>query len=79
MRAAPARRRTDLGRGGRLLAACLACIWLTAGLMAVGIGFWLQHAPLPIILGLLAMVYGCVWCRVAITGVAAVAALDPER
>jgi hypothetical protein len=68
MRAAPARRRTDLGRGGRFLAACLASIWLIAGLAAVGIWFWLQHAPLPIILGLLAMVYGWVWIRVAITG-----------
>jgi hypothetical protein len=68
MRTPPGPRRADLGRGGRFLAACLAAVWLSAGLAAVVIGLWLQHAALPVFLGLLAMAYGWVWSRVAITG-----------
>jgi basic amino acid/polyamine antiporter, APA family len=65
---APARRRGDLGPGGRFVAACLAAVWLSAGLAAVVIGVWLRHAVLPVILGLLAIAYGWAWSRVAITG-----------
>ncbi|HEY7635582.1 MAG TPA: hypothetical protein VH763_08565 [Gemmatimonadales bacterium] len=61
-------RQGDLGRGGRFLAACLAGIWLGAGLMAVGVGLWVRHSALPVVLGLLAVGYGWIWVRVAITG-----------
>jgi hypothetical protein len=68
MSPAPGRRRSDLGPGGRLVAACLAAVWLAAGLGALVIGVWVRHAVLPVVLGLLAMVYGWVWSRVAISG-----------
>jgi hypothetical protein len=61
-------RAADLGRGGRFIAACLAAIWLLAGLAAVGMGLWLRPGALPILLGLLAMGYGWLWLRVALTG-----------
>lgn len=61
-------RPASLGRGGRFLAACLAGTWLMAGLAAVGVGVWVRPSALPICLGLLAMGYGFVWLRVAITG-----------
>jgi hypothetical protein len=60
-------RKGDLGPGGRAVAVCLACVWLSAGLAAIVIGVF-RHAVLPVILGLLAMAYGWVWSRVAITG-----------
>jgi hypothetical protein len=62
------RRRTDLGRGGRFVAACLGGVWLSAGLAAIVAGLWFQHAVLPVLVGLLALGYGWVWSRVAITG-----------
>jgi hypothetical protein len=68
MRRAPGRRQSDLGPGGRLVAACLAAVWLVAGVAAFVAGVWLRHAVLPVILGLLSMAYGGVWSRVAITG-----------
>lgn len=61
-------RRADLGPGGRFVAACLAGVWLSAGLAAIVIGVWFRPAALPVILGLLAVGYGWLWSRVAITG-----------
>lgn len=58
----------DLGRGGRVVAACLAAIWLAGGLIAVLIGVWLRPGALPIVLGLAAVGYGWLWMRVALTG-----------
>jgi hypothetical protein len=60
--------RNDLGRGGRIVAACLAGIWLAGGSMAVVLGVWLRPGVLPVLLGILGVVYGWVWARVAITG-----------
>jgi hypothetical protein len=59
---------SDVGRGGRIVAACLAAIWLAGGLVAVLIGVWLMPGPLPTLLGLLALGYGWLWVRVARTG-----------
>lgn len=57
-----------LGWGGRVIAACLAIIWILAGLAAVVMGVWLRPGALPVILGLLAIGYGWLWLRVAVTG-----------
>jgi len=61
-------RPTGLGRGGRFLAACLAGIWSLAGLGAIAMGVWLRRGVLPICLGLLAIAYGWIWMRVAVSG-----------
>ena len=61
-------RRDALGRRDRLLAACLAGIWLAAGLAGVAVGLWLRPGVLPAAAGLLAVGYGWIWSRVAITG-----------
>jgi hypothetical protein len=58
----------DLGRGGRVVAACLAGIWLAAGSIAVVVGVRLRPAVLPTVIGLLALGYGWLWARVALTG-----------
>jgi hypothetical protein len=60
--------RNDLGRGGRFLAACLAGIWLAAGSLTIVVGVRHQSSFLLIILGVLAVGYGWVWARVALTG-----------
>jgi hypothetical protein len=60
--------RNDLGPGGRLLAACLAGIWLAAGSIAIVIGVRLRPGVLPTVLGLLALGWGWLWARVALTG-----------
>jgi hypothetical protein len=57
-----------LGRGGRILAAALAAIWLAAGLTALVIGLWLRPAIMPVVLSPLALGYGWLWSRVALTG-----------
>jgi hypothetical protein len=62
------RGREDLGRGGRLVAACLAGLWLAAGLVGMWMGVWLRPGALPIVFGLLALAYGCLWAKVAVTG-----------
>ena len=59
---------TDVGRGGRIVAAVLAAIWILAGLTALAIGVWIRPAILPVLLGPLALGYGWVWWRVAATG-----------
>jgi hypothetical protein len=61
-------RRADLGRGGRFVAACLAGIWLTAGVIAVGAGLWLRPSVVLVCLGVLALGYGWLWVRVTVTG-----------
>lgn len=58
---------SDVGRGGRVVAASLAGVWLAAGAAAIVIGLWLRPAVLPVILGLMAAAYGWVWARVAMT------------
>jgi hypothetical protein len=57
-----------LGRGGRILAAVLAGIWLAAGLTALLIRLWLRPAIVPVLLSPLALGYGWIWARVAVTG-----------
>jgi hypothetical protein len=51
-----------------MVAACLAGIWLAGGATAVVLGARLRPAPLPMLLGLLALGYGWLWARVALTG-----------
>jgi hypothetical protein len=58
----------DLGRGGRLVAACLAGLWLAGGLIALVMGVSTRPGALPIVLGLLALGYGWLWVKVALTG-----------
>ena len=57
-----------LGRGGRVLAAVLAAIWLAAGLIALAIGLWFRPGIVPLVVGPLALGYGWIWSRVAVTG-----------
>jgi hypothetical protein len=61
-------RRSELGRGGRLVAACLTAIWLGAGLAGLAMGLWLRRGVLPVLLGVLALGYAWLWLRVAVTG-----------
>lgn len=67
-RRGPTRKRAELGRGGRILAAALAAIWLVAGLTALAIGLWLRPAIAPVLVSPLALGYGWIWSRVAVTG-----------
>jgi hypothetical protein len=67
-RRGPTRKRTELGRGGRILAAALAAIWLAAGLAALALGVWLRPAIVPVLLSPLALGYAWLWARVAVTG-----------
>jgi hypothetical protein len=62
------RARAELSRGDRILAAVLAGIWLAAGLIALAIGLWLRPAIVPVLLSPLALGYGWIWSRVAVTG-----------
>jgi hypothetical protein len=61
-------RRNELGRGGRVVAAALAGIWLAAGSIGIVMGVKLRPGVLPTLLGLLALGYGWLWARVALTG-----------
>jgi len=60
--------RSEVGPGGRGVAAVLAAVWIGAGATAVVVGIrrgsWLQP-----VLGVFALAYGLVWARVARTGV----------
>lgn len=58
----------ELGRGGRILATVLATIWFAAGLTALAIGLWVRPAIVPVLLSPLALGYGWIWARVAVTG-----------
>jgi hypothetical protein len=51
-----------------MLAAALAAIWIAAGLTALAIGLWLRPAILPVLVSPLALAYGWIWGRVALTG-----------
>ena len=59
--------RSDLGPAGRSVAALLALVWFTAGTLAIVLGVRRGYWVAPV-LGLLAVVYGMVWARVARTG-----------
>jgi hypothetical protein len=60
--------RSDLGPGGRLVAAGLAAVWIVAGLVALGVGLRLRPGVLPVVLGVLAVGYGWIWVQVVRTG-----------
>ena len=60
--------RDNLGRGARVIAACLAGIWIAGGSLGLVIGLKLRQGPVPVLLGLLGIGYGWVWARVALTG-----------
>lgn len=59
---------TRLGRADRILAACLAGVWLAGGALALVLGTKVRPAVLPVVLGVLALGYGWLWARVALTG-----------
>jgi ABC-type transport system involved in cytochrome c biogenesis permease component len=58
----------DLGPGGRTVAACLAAVWTGAGLAGLALGLVVRPVILPVMLGALAIAYGGIWVRVAVTG-----------
>jgi len=59
--------KTDLGRGGRWVAAILAIVWIGAGAAVIVLS--LSHERWAgVVLGLIAVVYGLVWVQVARTG-----------
>ena len=60
--------RSDLGPGGRLVAAGLAAVWIVAGLVALAIGLRLRPGVLPVVVGVLAVGYGWIWVQVVRTG-----------
>jgi hypothetical protein len=59
--------RSELGPGGRSVAALLALVWIGAGAAAIVLGIrqgmWLRP-----VLGLCAVAYGALWVQVARTG-----------
>ena len=59
--------RSDLGPGGRLVAAGLAAVWIVAGLVALAVGLRLRPGVLPVVLGVLAVGYGWIWVQVVRT------------
>jgi hypothetical protein len=60
--------RSDLGPGGRLVAAGLATVWIVAGLASLAVGLRLRPGVLPVVLGVLAVGYGWIWVQVVRTG-----------
>ncbi len=62
------RQGSGLGAGGRVVAACLAVVWIGAGLAAVVIGLRRRPGVLPVVLGALAVGYGWLWVEVVRTG-----------
>jgi hypothetical protein len=59
---------SELGPGGRTIAAGLAAVWAGAGLAGVVVGLVLRPGGLPVVLGALAIAYASLWLRVAVTG-----------
>lgn len=59
---------SELGPGGRAVAACLATVWIGAGIAALAVGFRVRPGVVPVVLGLLAVSYGWLWVEVARTG-----------
>jgi hypothetical protein len=60
--------RSDLGPGGRLVAAGLATVWIVGGLGSLAVGLRLRPGVLPVVLGVLAVGYGWIWVQVVRTG-----------
>jgi hypothetical protein len=60
--------RSDLGPGGRLVAAGLAAVWIVGGLGSLAVGLRLRPGVLPVVLGVLAVGYGWIWVQVVRTG-----------
>ena len=59
---------SGLGSGGRVVAACLALVWIGAGLAAIVVGLRLRPGMLLVLLGWLAVGYGWLWVEVVRTG-----------
>ncbi|MGH7515536.1 MAG: hypothetical protein ACREOQ_21750 [Gemmatimonadales bacterium] len=59
---------SELGAGGRVVAACLATVWIGAGIASLAVGLRLRPGVVPVVLGLLAVGYGWLWVEVARTG-----------
>ena len=59
---------SELGPGGRVVAACLATVWIGAGIAALAAGLRVRPGAVPVVLGLLAVGYGWLWVEVARTG-----------
>jgi len=59
---------SDLGPGGRLVAAGLAAVWIVGGLGSLAVGLRLRPGVLPVVLGVLAVGYGWIWVQVVRTG-----------
>lgn len=60
-------RKQPASRTTRVIATLLACVWLAGGAWAVAQGV-LRGAPLPVLIGAVALWYGLVWARVAYAG-----------
>jgi len=60
--------KSDLGPGGRLVAAGLAAVWIVGGLGSLAVGLRLRPGVLPVVLGVLAVGYGWIWVQVVRTG-----------
>jgi hypothetical protein len=59
---------SELGAGGRVVAACLATVWIGVGIASLAVGLRLRPGVVPVVLGLLAVGYGWLWVEVARTG-----------
>jgi hypothetical protein len=59
---------SELGAGGRVVAACLATVWIGAGIACLAVGLRLRPGVVPVVLGVLAVGYGWLWVEVARTG-----------
>jgi hypothetical protein len=59
---------SELGSGGRVVAAVLALVWIGAGLATLVVGLRLRPGVLPVVLGTLAVGYGWLWVEVVRTG-----------
>jgi hypothetical protein len=51
-----------------VVAACLALVWIGAGIGAIVVGLRLRPGVLPVVLGALAVGYGRLWVEVVRTG-----------
>jgi len=60
--------RSELGPGGRTVATCLAAVWIAAGVASIVIGPRIRPGLLSVLVGALAVAYGCLWVEVAVTG-----------
>lgn len=60
--------RSELGLGGRTVAACLAAVWIAAGAASIVVGPRIRPGVLSVLVGALAVAYGCLWVEVAVSG-----------